>query len=322
MALSQIRELVAEDFTAVDREIQAQLNSDIVLINQLGHYIINSGGKRLRPLLVLLAGQAAKTQGPQPVVMAAVIEFIHTATLLHDDVVDDSDLRRGRDTANALWGNEAAVLVGDFLYSRAFQMMVSLDRPRIMEVMADATNQIAEGEVLQLLNCNDPDTTEARYLEVIRRKTATLFAAGTRTAAILADAPPAVEHALADYGMALGEAFQIVDDVLDYSASSDAMGKNVGDDLAEGKPTLPLIYAMQEGSREDRDMIRRAIEAGGLDQIDAILKVLDETGAMEYAAEQARVAASRAEQALEPLPESPYRDALARLARFSIERSS
>ncbi|MCP1726308.1 octaprenyl-diphosphate synthase [Natronospira proteinivora] len=322
MPLQSIRELVRDDFAAVDQEIQRQLNSDIVLINQLGHYIINSGGKRLRPLLVLLAARAAGSEGAKPVTMAAVIEFIHTATLLHDDVVDASELRRGRDTANALWGNEAAVLVGDFLYSRSFQMMVSLARPRIMDVMADATNQIAEGEVLQLLNCNDPDTTEERYLEVIRRKTATLFAAGTQTAAILSDAPEATEKALQDYGMALGEAFQIIDDVLDYSASAEDMGKNVGDDLAEGKPTLPLIHAMREGSREDREMIRRAIEQGGLDQIEAILKTLGETGALEYAAQQAHAAADRAEQALAPLPDGPYKEALGKLARFSVERAS
>ncbi|MEA5444666.1 octaprenyl diphosphate synthase [Gammaproteobacteria bacterium AB-CW1] len=322
MSLQQIRELVQDDFDAVDCEIHRQLNSDIALINQLGHYIVNSGGKRLRPLLVLLSARAAGADGPHPVTMAAVIEFIHTATLLHDDVVDASELRRGRDTANALWGNEAAVLVGDFLYSRSFQMMVSLERPLIMDVMADATNQIAEGEVLQLLNCNDPDTTEERYLEVIRRKTATLFAAGTRCAGILSDSSESEQQALYDYGMALGEAFQITDDVLDYSASAEDMGKNVGDDLAEGKPTLPLIHAMREGSREDRDMIRRAIEEGGLNQIDAIIKALDETGALAYCHQQASRAAERAEAALGQLPDSPYRKALAELARFSVARAS
>jgi octaprenyl-diphosphate synthase len=320
MPLDEIRELVAGDFAAVDHEIRRQLDSDIVLINQLGHYIVNSGGKRLRPLLVLLGARAAGTEGDGPVTMAAVIEFIHTATLLHDDVVDASELRRGRDTANALWGNEAAVLVGDFLYSRSFQMMVSLDRSRIMDVMAEATNRIAEGEVLQLLNCNDPDTTEERYREVIRRKTATLFAAGTRTAAILADAAESVESALDEYGMALGEAFQIVDDVLDYSASSEAMGKNVGDDLAEGKPTLPLIHAMQEGSREQRELIRQAIEEGGREHIAAVTEAIQATGALDYAARQADEAANRALEALAAVPDGPYRDALARLARFSVER--
>lgn len=322
MALQEIRELVEADFTAVDREIHRQLNSDIALINQLGHYIVSSGGKRLRPLLVLLSARAADGGGEKAVTMAAVIEFIHTATLLHDDVVDASDLRRGRDTANALWGNEAAVLVGDFLYSRAFQMMVSLNQPRIMDIMADATNRIAEGEVLQLLNCNDPDTTEERYLEVIRRKTATLFAAGTRTAALLSDAPQTVQDGLAEYGMALGEAFQIVDDVLDYSASSDDMGKNVGDDLAEGKPTLPLIHAMREGRPDQRALIRDAIEKGGLDHIEAVTDTIRETGALVYAGAQADAAAERALAALECLPESPYRQALADLARFSVERGN
>ncbi|MDQ2068835.1 octaprenyl diphosphate synthase [Natronospira bacteriovora] len=322
MTLEQIRALVEDDFAAVDREIHAQLNSDIALINQLGHYIVNSGGKRLRPLLVLLGARAAGGQGAKPVTMAAVIEFIHTATLLHDDVVDASELRRGRDTANALWGNEAAVLVGDFLYSRSFQMMVSLGQPRIMDIMADATNRIAEGEVLQLLNCNDPDTTEERYLEVIRRKTATLFAAGTRTAGLLAGAEEAVQDGLSEYGMALGEAFQITDDVLDYSASSEDMGKNVGDDLAEGKPTLPLIHAMREGSPEQRQLIREAIEQGGLERIEAVTAAIHETGALDYAGQQADAAVERALSALDCLPASNFREALSALAHLSARRKN
>ncbi|MGD8827991.1 MAG: polyprenyl synthetase family protein, partial [Gammaproteobacteria bacterium] len=271
MPLDQIRSLIKEDFAAVDAEIRRQLASDVVLINQLSHYIINSGGKRLRPILVLLAARAAGHDGPHHVPLAGIIEFIHTATLLHDDVVDASELRRGRETANALWGNEASVLVGDFLYSRAFQMMVGLGSMRIMEILADATNTIAEGEVLQLLNCNDPDTTEERYMAVIERKTAKLFEAGAQCAAVLAELPADAEAALARYGMQLGTAFQLVDDVLDYSASADQMGKNVGDDLAEGKPTLPLIHVMREGRPEQVELVRRAIEHGGLDSLDPVL---------------------------------------------------
>jgi octaprenyl-diphosphate synthase len=320
MPLTEIHGLVQEDFDAVDREIRSQLRSDVALVNQLGNYIVNSGGKRLRPLLVLLSARAAGYDGEGHITMAAVIEFIHTATLLHDDVVDASNMRRGLDTVNALWGNEAAVLVGDFLYSRAFQMMVNVGGMPIMKVMADATNRIAEGEVLQLLNCHDPDVTEERYLEVIERKTATLFEAGGRVAGLLAEAPEAHAGALARYGLELGTAFQIIDDVLDYSASSEALGKNVGDDLAEGKPTLPLIHAMREGSRRQRELIQNAIIEGGLEHIDAVLEAVQATGALEYAASRAATAADRALSALEPLPASEYRDALARLARFSVER--
>ncbi len=322
MSLDAIRKLVGEDFAALDREIQAQLSSDIVLINQLGHHIVSSGGKRLRPLLVLLAARGLGYTGDRHVAMAAMIEFIHTATLLHDDVVDASELRRGQDTANALWGNEAAVLVGDFLYSRAFQMMVEADRMRIMGVMASATNRIAEGEVLQLLNCHDPDTTEARYLDVIERKTATLFAAGTRVAAILADSDETTEKSLADYGQALGTAFQIIDDVLDYSASQGEMGKNVGDDLAEGKPTLPLIHAMREGNAAQRQAIREGIEQGGLERLDEVTAAIHATGALDYATAQAREAAEQALEALAPLPENDYTLALAELARFSVDRNA
>ena len=320
MPLDAIRSLIAEDFDGVDAEIRRQLDSDIVLIRQLGHYIVSSGGKRLRPMLVLLAARAVGFRGAEHVPMAAMIEFIHTATLLHDDVVDASEKRRGRETANARWGNEAAVLVGDFLYSRAFQMMVSADRMRIMDIMAGATNRIAEGEVLQLLNCNDPDTTETRYLDVIERKTATLFAAGTRVAAILGEAPRETEEALAEYGRALGTAFQITDDVLDYRSDGELTGKNIGDDLAEGKPTLPLIHAMREGRPEQRAAIRAGIEQGGREHLEQVLQAIEETGALAYAAEQAREAADNALAALEPLPANQYTEALARLARFSVER--
>jgi len=322
LPIDDIRTLAADDMAAVDTYIQSQLSSHVVLINQLGHYIVNSGGKRLRPLLVLLAAKASGYEGGHHVNLAAIIEFIHTATLLHDDVVDSSDLRRGRETANAIWGNEASVLVGDFLYSRAFQMMVRIGRMRIMEVMADATNTIAEGEVLQLMNCNDPDTDEARYFEVIRCKTAKLFEAGARVAAILADADAAAEAALAEYGMRLGIAFQLVDDALDYEGSADAMGKNIGDDLAEGKPTLPLIHAMRSGTPAQRDAIRAAIEHGGLEELGAIRSAIESTGALNYTARLAREQADAAIEALDPLPASGFRDALASLARIAVERTA
>ncbi|MBP7622621.1 MAG: polyprenyl synthetase family protein, partial [Xanthomonadales bacterium] len=255
----------------VDRLIRRRLGSDVMLVNQVAEHIVSGGGKRLRPMLVLLAAEAAGYRGTQHFQAAAVIEFIHTATLLHDDVVDESDLRRGRRTANAVFGNAASVLVGDYLYSRAFQLMVELERMRIMQVMADTTNQIAEGEVLQLMHIGNPDTDEAAYLRVIERKTAVLFAAACRVGAILADAPKVVEDALADYGMALGMAFQIADDVLDYVSDADTMGKNVGDDLAEGKPTLPLIHALQHADAESAQTIRRVIETGGLDSLDRVI---------------------------------------------------
>ncbi|MFZ5621733.1 MAG: octaprenyl diphosphate synthase [Pseudomonadota bacterium] len=321
MSLDQVRDLVAADMQAVNELIQERLRSDVLLINQLSLYIINSGGKRLRPLLVLLAAHAGGYGGRHHHELAAIVEFIHTATLLHDDVVDASDLRRGRETANAIWGNEASVLVGDFLYSRAFEMMVEVGSMRIMEIMAQTTNTIAEGEVMQLLNCHDPDTTEAHYLEVIRCKTAKLFEAAARIGAVLGEQPPAIEEAMAAYGMHLGTAFQLIDDVLDYSADAAETGKNIGDDLAEGKPTLPLIYVLRKGTPEQVAVVRKAIEQGGRDDIDAVQKAIESVGAIAYTAQSARSAADRAMQALQPLPASPYRDALYALAEFSVSRT-
>ncbi|NOX75518.1 MAG: octaprenyl diphosphate synthase [Gammaproteobacteria bacterium] len=306
---------------AVNRLIQTRLQSDVALINQLSQYIINSGGKRLRPMLVLLSARTFGYQGDQQYNLAAIVEFIHTATLLHDDVVDASDRRRGQDTANALWGNEAAVLVGDFLYSRAFQMMVDAGRMRIMDVLSDATNTIAEGEVMQLLNCNDPDTTEQRYLDVIHCKTAKLFEAATQLGAILCDASLEQEQAMARFGMHLGTAFQLVDDVLDYSASPEKMGKNVGDDLAEGKPTLPLIRAMTQGTAEQSAIIRAAIEAGGRDNIDAVMAAIESTDAIAYTARKAREEADLAIRQLQHIPTSTHTDALKTLADFSVSRT-
>jgi octaprenyl-diphosphate synthase len=319
--LPAIRSLVADDMQAVDALIRERLRSQVVLINQLGHYIVESGGKRLRPALLLLSAGACGYAGRRHIDLAAVIEFIHTATLLHDDVVDDSQLRRGRDTANAIWGNEASVLVGDFLYSRAFEMMVEVGSMRVMEILAAATNTIAEGEVMQLLNCNDPDTTEERYLEVIRYKTAKLFEAAAQLGAVLANRPPPEERAMASYGMQLGTAFQLVDDVLDYSGSAEEIGKNVGDDLAEGKPTLPLIYAMRTGTPAQADAIRRAIRHGGRETIEAVTEAIESTGAIAYTAQLAKEAAAKAIVDAKRLPASPYRDALCGLAEFSVDRS-
>lgn len=305
---------------AVDTLILDRLKSDVVLINQIGHYIINSGGKRLRPMLVLLSAKACGYRGDQHIDLAAVIEFIHTATLLHDDVVDSSDMRRNQETANAIWGNEASVLVGDFLYSRAFEMMVDVNIMRVMEIISHATNRIAEGEVLQLLNCNDPDTTEEKYIEVIERKTATLFEAGTRLGAVLAQTD-ALEQAASAFGQHLGIAFQLVDDALDYSSSNATLGKNIGDDLAEGKPTLPLIQAMKTADPAQRQAIRIAIENGGRENIDNILRTIESTNAMQYTAELARQEAEKAKQALNALPPSPYKDALQYLADYSVSRT-
>ncbi|PLX60094.1 octaprenyl diphosphate synthase [Sedimenticola selenatireducens] len=322
MEMSTIRELVAEDMKAVDALILRRLQSDVVLINQVGHYIVNSGGKRLRPMIVLLAARALSYPGAGHIDLAAVIEFIHTATLLHDDVVDESDMRRNRDTANAVWGNAASVLVGDFLYSRSFEMMVDMNSMRVMEVLSHATNRIAEGEVLQLLNCNDPDTTEEKYREVILRKTATLFEAGSRLGAVLGSATPEEEQAMADYGLHLGIAFQIIDDALDYSTSSEEIGKNIGDDLEEGKPTLPILRAMQVGSAEQRAVLREVIEKGGREHIDIVMAAIESTDAIEYTARLAAEEADKAKQALEAIPESPFRDALAALADFAVRRRS
>jgi len=322
MQLKDIRALVADDLTAVDGEIRAQLASDVALVNQVGDYIVGAGGKRLRPLLVVLAARAAGAKNSAHIPAAALIEFIHTATLLHDDVVDDSSKRRGRDTANETFGNPASVLVGDFLYSRAFQMMSALDSPSVIRVMADATNTIAAGEVLQLMNSGDPDTTEIRYLEVIYRKTARLFEAGAQVAAIVAGAPAPVEAALARYGKHLGIAFQLIDDALDYRGDDLELGKNTGDDLAEGKPTLPLIHALQHSDAASAAMIRQAIEQGGTAEQAPIRAVVESTGGLDYTARLAENEAVRAMEALAGIPASAYRDGLAALAQFAVSRTS
>ena len=321
MNLSDIREPVAEDMQSVDRLILRRLESDVVLINQIGHYIVNSGGKRLRPLAVLLSARACGYTGKQHVDLAAVVEFIHTATLLHDDVVDSSELRRNRETANAVWGNEASVLVGDFLYSRSFEMMVDVGEMRVMDILSHATNRIAEGEVLQLLNCNDPDTTERRYMEVIERKTATLFEAGTRLGAVLAETPPEIERAMADYGRELGIAFQLVDDALDYRASGEELGKHLGDDLAEGKPTLPVIRAMETAPEEQRRLLRKAIETGGRDHIESVAAAIESTKGIDYTIALARRHAQAARTAASALPESAQRTALEQMAEFAVIRT-
>jgi octaprenyl-diphosphate synthase len=322
MQLKDLRALVASDLAAVDAEIRRQLASDVALVNQVGDYIVGGGGKRLRPLLVVLAARAAGATDSAHVPAAALIEFIHTATLLHDDVVDDSARRRGRETANEAFGNPASVLVGDFLYSRAFQMMATLDSPAVIRVMADATNTIAAGEVMQLMNSGDPDTTEIRYMDVIYRKTARLFEAGAQIAAIVARAPAPVEAALARYGRHLGIAFQLIDDALDYQGDSGELGKNVGDDLAEGKPTLPLIHALVHADADSAAMIREAIEQGGTELQEPILAAVERSGGLEYTATLAAQEAGKAEEALAALPASPYRDALAGLARFAVSRTS
>ncbi|TDJ32652.1 MAG: octaprenyl diphosphate synthase [Gammaproteobacteria bacterium] len=318
--LERIRLLVGDDMEAVNRLITEQLASEVVLINQIGHYIVGSGGKRLRPLLVLLAARACGYKGTDHRNLAAIIEFIHTATLLHDDVVDASDLRRGNKTANAVWGNEASVLVGDFLYSRSFQMMVEVDHMRVMDIMAETTNVIAEGEVLQLLSVNDPDTDEDHYMKVIRCKTARLFEAGTRLAAVISGRPESEETALAAYGLHLGNAFQIADDLLDYASSAEDMGKNTGDDLADGKPTLPVIYAIQHGDDAQRQVLRHAIEHGSVEQMEQVLAAIENTGALDYCERVARREAGTAKHALEALPDSPFRTALAELADFAVSR--
>jgi octaprenyl-diphosphate synthase len=319
--MDQLRAVVAEDMAAIDALIRQRLSSDVVLIREVAEYIIASGGKRLRPALVVLSARACGYAGEAHHEVAAVVEFIHTATLLHDDVVDESDLRRGRKTANAAFGNAASVLVGDFLYSRAFQMMVTVNNMQVMQVMAEATNTIAEGEVLQLLNMHNADTTVEAYLEVIRRKTAKLFEAAGRLGAILAGATPAIEQGLAEYGVHMGSAFQLVDDVLDYSGDREMMGKNVGDDLNEGKPTLPLIYAMQHGSVDDAAAIRRAIESGGRDDLPRVLTALENTKALDVARNQARQEAVQARAAIVALPDSKWKQTLLELTVFATERS-
>jgi octaprenyl-diphosphate synthase len=306
----------------VDQVIHRRLASEVVLVNQISHYIVNAGGKRVRPMLLLLIARALGCDSPQRHELAAVVEFIHTATLLHDDVVDESDLRRGRKTANALFGNAASVLVGDFLYSRAFQMMVSTNRLRVMDVLAEATNVIAEGEVLQLMNMHDPDISVNDYLKVIEYKTAKLFEASARLGAVLMDAPKELEEACASYGRTLGTAFQLIDDLLDYEGSTAELGKNIGDDLREGKPTLPLLVAMQRGTAEQRDLIREAIIHGEVERMPQIVEIVKATGALEATREAALAQAELAKQCLTELPASEFKDALLELALASIHRSS
>lgn len=305
----------------LDEVIRARLHSEVVLVRQVAEYIIHGGGKRLRPVVVLLAARALGYDGPHHHELAAVVEFIHTATLLHDDVVDESQLRRGQDTANARFGNATSVLVGDFLYSRAFQMMVTVQNMRVMEVLADATNTIAEGEVLQLMNCHDPDVSEEAYMRVIRYKTARLFDAAGRLGAIVAGRDRAMEDALGAYGMHLGTAFQLIDDVLDYSGDRETTGKNVGDDLAEGKPTLPLLYVMRNGTPEQAQRVRQAIATGGTEDFTAILQAIRDTGALDYARQQAEREAQLAVEALAGLPHGAYRDALIELSAFAVQRN-
>ena len=321
--LQTVKALVQDDLIAVDAVIRASMKSPVPLVDQVAEHIIAGGGKRIRPLIVLLAARACGYRGASHIDAAAYIEFIHTATLLHDDVVDGSEQRRGRRTANSVYGNSASVLVGDFVYSRAFQMMAAIGSQRVMEIMSEATNVIAEGEVLQLMNAGDPDTTQQRYLEVIYRKTAKLFESGAEVAAVLAGASPSQQRALAEYGKHLGTAFQLIDDVLDYQSDPAERGKNLGDDLAEGKPTLPLIQALRlAGDDAVKQMIRGAIERGGLDQLEVIVATIESTGALEYTRRLAKDEADQALTALQALPETPYKQGLVTLARFAVERSS
>ncbi len=318
--LEAVQQLAAEDMSRVDRLIRTSLDSDVVLIGQIAEHIIGGGGKRLRPMLHVLTARAAGYDGDQHIKLAAVIEFIHTSTLLHDDVVDESGLRRGRQTANALWGNAASVLVGDFLYSRAFQLMVELESMPVMRILADTTNTIAEGEVLQLLNIGKPDIDQNSYLEVIERKTAVLFAAATELGGLLAGLPAAQVQALRHYGMQLGYAFQIADDLLDYTADSQTLGKNIGDDLAEGKPTLPMLLALAEAGPDDAALMRKAIEHGDTDALPMIAAAIRQGGALEKTREIARRHAREAVAALDALADSPQRDALAALADYALDR--
>jgi octaprenyl-diphosphate synthase len=317
---ASVRALAAADMAAVDVLIRNRLASDVALVHAVGEHIVGGGGKRLRPMLHVLAARAAGYSGEAHVQLAAIVEFIHTATLLHDDVVDGSDLRRGRKTANALWGNAASVLVGDFLYSRAFQLMVELDRMRVMGILADTTNAIAEGEVLQLLNLGNPDIDEAAYLRVIERKTAVLFAAATQLGAVLAGLPEKQERALREYGMQLGFAFQIADDLLDYVSDAQTLGKNIGDDLAEGKPTLPLIYAIERATPAQAETLRHALSSERLSSLQAIVQAIRESGAVARVRERAQAHADAAREALTMLPSSRWRDALDAVAVYAVER--
>lgn len=321
MDIKAIQALIESDMNDVNQLIHAQMRSDVALVNQLGLYIVSSGGKRVRPMLAILAAKALGYQGKDHITLATIVEFIHTATLLHDDVVDESNLRRGTPTANAEFGNAASVLVGDFIYTRSFQLMVGLGKMQVMQVLADATNIIAEGEVLQLMNCNDPDTTEASYMQVIYSKTAKLFEAATGLAAIITEQDQTTLDALNLYGMHLGTAFQLVDDVLDYNADAEQLGKNIGDDLAEGKPTLPLIYAMQHGSEQQTQLIRDAIEhSNGMEHLEEILSALKQTNALEFTMQKAELEADKAIACLNFLEESDYKQALISLARIAVDR--
>jgi len=321
VSIDAIRAFVADDMRAVDAVIRTRLSSEVVLVRQIAEYIVAGGGKRVRPVLLILGARACGYRGSAHHELAAVVEFIHTATLLHDDVVDESGLRRGRPTANALFGNAAAVLVGEFVYSRAFQMMVSVENMRVLRVLADATNVIAEGEVLQLMNCRNADVDEQGYLQVIRYKTAKLFEAATRLGAILGDAGAQIEEAMAAYGAHVGTAFQLIDDVLDYSSDHSVIGKNVGDDLAEGKATLPLIFVMKHGTPAQAEIVRHAIQAGGIEELAPVLEAIRASGALDYAREQARAEARAACDALEHLPRSESRDYLLQLADFAVTRT-
>ncbi|MBH98683.1 MAG: octaprenyl diphosphate synthase [Rhodospirillaceae bacterium] len=318
--LETVRSLVHEDWENVNRIIVKRLGSDVALVNQVAHHITHGGGKRLRPLTTLLAARACGYEKAKHIPAAAIIEFIHTATLLHDDVVDESGLRRGQETANAAFGNQASVLVGDFLYSRAFQMMVEIGEIEILDILADTTNTIAEGEVLQLMNCNNPDIKEENYLEIIYRKTAKLFEAATHCGAILANPDKSIQQNIRDYGRHLGSAFQLVDDALDYDSTTEELGKNIGDDLAEGKPTLPLIYAMEHGSAAERNMIREAIETGGTQNLTSIQIAIESSGGLQYTADCARKEVQLAIKNLDVLPKSKYKDGLRSLAMFAINR--
>lgn len=321
MPLASIRSLVQADLESTDHFIFNELRSDLPFINELIDYILKCGGKRIRPLLVLLTARAFNHQHQQHIDLAAAIELIHTATLLHDDVVDNSSLRRGNKTANTIWGNEASVLVGDFLYSRAFQLIVKLKNFEILNIFSNATNLIAEGEVMQLLNCHDPDTTEATYFEVIQRKTAKLFEVATQTGAALSTLSPEPLRAMQHYGMQLGIAYQLIDDALDYNSSAEQMGKNIGNDLSEGKPTLPLIHAMRQGSKSEIALIRKAIKTGSTKNLDSILTIIESTGAIQYTASAAKQYATHAKNSLAHIPDSPYRQALNDLTEFVVERT-
>jgi octaprenyl-diphosphate synthase len=318
---NNIAQSIAADMEAVNQVIRQRLHSEVSLVNQIAEYIISAGGKRIRPVLVLLLANAYGYRGAAHHELAAVVEFIHTATLLHDDVVDESSMRRGRQTANALFGNAASVLVGDFLYSRSFQMMVGLDNMRVMQILSDATNVIAEGEVLQLLNMHDPDVSQDSYLKVIRSKTAKLFEAAAQLGALVAGASDSQVEAAGEYGRSLGTAFQLIDDVLDYAGDAAEIGKNVGDDLREGKPTLPLIYLMEHGSEQQRELVRQCIENGDEQHFDAVLAAITSSGALDYTRREAELAASRAAAAIADLPESEFKASLLALCSFAVDRN-